>query len=62
MKIRRIAPPEVRGYCHDCHSRAQLEITFAHRMPIRLCDRCAGFLIADVAAAVKQKSSKPAGD
>jgi hypothetical protein len=57
MKTRRIEKPETRGYCHDCHNRAALEVTFAHRDPIRLCARCAGFMIeqvSEVARAIKR--------
>ena len=49
MKARRLDPGETLGYCHDCHNRARIEVTFAHRPAIRLCDRCAGFLITNVA-------------
>jgi len=54
MKVRRILATETRGYCHDCHNRAHLEVTFSHRPVIRLCDRCARFLMADIAAVVKR--------
>jgi hypothetical protein len=42
MKIRRIPKDEPnRGFCHDCHNRAELEITLGgrHRPPLRLCLR-----------------------
>jgi hypothetical protein len=67
MKVRRLSPTETLGYCHDCHNRAHLEVTFAHRPPIRLCDRCARFLINDLSALIKRndkngtKSKPPAG-
>jgi hypothetical protein len=34
MKVRRLSTNETLGYCHDCHNRAHLEVTFAHRPPI----------------------------
>ena len=39
MKIRRIPKDEEnRGYCHDCHSRAEIEATFGGKRPaLRLC-------------------------
>jgi hypothetical protein len=58
MKIRRIPNTETLGYCHDCHNRAHLEVTFAHRDPIRLCDRCGCFLIANVSGVVKRNGKK----
>jgi len=48
MKVRKLETHEVRGPCHDCHNRARLEISFSHRVPIRLCIRCAGFMAVDV--------------
>ena len=48
MKTRRIPRYEVRAYCHDCHNRAALEVNFAHRQSIGLCERCARFLVAQV--------------
>jgi hypothetical protein len=58
MKIHHIPNTEVFGYCHDCHNRAHLEVTFAHRPSIRLCDRCAGFLVTDVSAVIKKRNGK----
>jgi len=57
MKARRIPPTETSGYCHDCHNRARLEVTFSHRAPIRLCDRCGRFLIANVGEVVKRNGN-----
>ena len=37
-----------KGYCHDCHNRAAIEVTFAHRQPIHLCERDARYLIKHV--------------
>jgi hypothetical protein len=48
LKAQRIPTTEVRGFCHDCHNTARVEVTFSHRAPIRLCDRCATILIIDV--------------
>ena len=59
MKTRRLIPDERLGFCHDCHNRAHIEVTFAHREPIRLCDCCARFLTQDLLAAIKPKI--PAG-
>jgi ribosomal protein S27E len=53
MKTRRLSKTETLGYCHDCHNRAHLEITFAHRDPIRLCDRCGRFLLQNITEVVK---------
>jgi hypothetical protein len=58
MKARRITSAEIRGYCHDCHNRAHLEVTFTHRPAIRLCDRCTDFLIVDLSAVVKKRNGK----
>jgi hypothetical protein len=48
MNTRRIPRWEVRAYCHDCHNRAALEVNFAHRQSIGLCERCARSLVAQV--------------
>jgi hypothetical protein len=58
MKTRRLVHDERLGFCHDCHNRARIEITFSHRTSIRLCDRCAGFLIENVAAVCNDKNAK----
>ena len=51
MKVHRIPQTETLGYCHDCHSRAQTEMTFGqHRPPLRLCVRDAGYLLKHLAA------------
>jgi hypothetical protein len=52
MKTRRLILDERRGFCHDCHNRARIEVTFAHRTEIRLCDRCGRFLVENVAAVI----------
>jgi len=57
MKARRIPATETSGYCHDCHNRARIEVSFAHRQPIRLCDRCWRFVIADVAPLIKRNGN-----
>ena len=45
MKIRRIPKEENRGYCHDCHSTAAIEITFGSKRPaLRLCLHDARYL------------------
>lgn len=54
MTIRRISKTSTLGYCHDCHNRAHLEVTFAHRQSIRLCDRCGDFLIENVSQVIKR--------
>jgi hypothetical protein len=56
VKTRRLISDERLGFCHDCHNRARLEITFAHRTSIRLCDRCAHFLTNDLLAVTKPKT------
>ncbi|HKD45105.1 MAG TPA: hypothetical protein VKD24_05565 [Candidatus Angelobacter sp.] len=63
MKARRIPSTETLGYCHDCHNRARIEVTFAHRPTIRLCKRCAGFLIENVSTVMKNGNGvkKPNG-
>ena len=50
MKVRRLDPlKENPGYCHDCHNRAALEITFkAARPPLRLCRHDARYLVRRV--------------
>jgi hypothetical protein len=58
MKARRLTAGETLGYCHDCHNRARIEVTFAHRPPIRLCDRCAGFLIKEISNVRKNGNGK----
>ena len=58
MKARRLTASETLGYCHDCHNRAHIEVTFAHRAPIRLCDRCGRFLLVNVSAVVKPNGKK----
>jgi hypothetical protein len=41
MKIRHIPKSEALGYCHGCHNRAVVELTFSSlRLPLRLCERC----------------------
>lgn len=54
MTIRRIPKTETLGYCHDCHNRSRIVITFAHCPPIRLCDSCGSFLIANVSQVIKR--------
>jgi hypothetical protein len=45
MKIRRIPKEEDAGRCHDCHSRAELEVDFGGKRPIlRLCMRDGRYL------------------
>jgi hypothetical protein len=45
MKIRRIPKEENAGFCHDCHSRAELEYDFGgKRPPLRLCLRDGRYL------------------
>ena len=51
--MRPIPKTETPGYCHDSHNRAYLEISFSHRAPIRLCNRCARFLIMNVSEGIK---------
>ena len=58
MKVRHIPNTESLGYCHDCHNRARIEVTFAHRVPIRLCDRCGGFLAENVSGVIKRNDKK----
>jgi hypothetical protein len=58
MKIHRIPTTETLGYCHDCHNRARIEVTFAHRAPIRLCERCGGFLAENVSGAIMRNGTK----
>jgi formate-dependent nitrite reductase cytochrome c552 subunit len=52
MKIRRLDKSvELVGYCHDCHNRAAIEISFkAGRPSIYLCTRDARYMIKHVAA------------
>jgi len=46
MRVRRIPDTETYGYCNDCHNRARVELTVSRgARTIRLCDRCAGFVI-----------------
>ena len=54
MKVRRVPKIETLGYCHDCHNRSRIVVTFAHRPPIRLCDRCGGFLIENVSQVINR--------
>lgn len=58
MKARRISSTETLGYCHDCHNRAKIVVSFAHRDPIRLCDRCGTFLIINVGEVIKKPNGK----
>jgi hypothetical protein len=45
MKIRRIPKEEDGGLCHDCHSKAGLEISFGGKRPVlRLCYRDGRYL------------------
>jgi hypothetical protein len=45
MKIRRIPKEEDAGFCHDCHSRAELEVNFGAKRPLlRLCMRDGRYL------------------
>jgi hypothetical protein len=46
MKIRRIPKDELdRGFCHDCHSPAELEVNFGSKRPVlRLCMRDARYM------------------
>jgi hypothetical protein len=45
MKIRRIPKEENVGFCHDCHNRAQLEVTFgSKRSSLRLSMRHGRYL------------------
>lgn len=45
MKIRRIPREEQAGPCHDCHSRAELEVNFGGTRPLlRLCMRDGRYL------------------
>jgi hypothetical protein len=51
MKVRRILKTETLGYCHGCHNRAALELTFSSlRPPLRLCERDARHLIKQLTA------------
>jgi hypothetical protein len=58
MKIHRISNTETLSYCHDCHNRARIEVSFAHRVPIRLCDRCGGLLAENVSGVIKGNGKK----
>jgi hypothetical protein len=58
LKARRLTASETLGYCQDCHNRARIEVTFAHRQPIRLCDRCAGFLVKEISSVKKNGNGK----
>jgi len=59
MKARRLVKSdESLGYCQDCHNRAKIEIVFAHRQPLRLCDRCAGILIKEASSVRKNGNGK----
>jgi hypothetical protein len=59
MKARRLNPDERHGYCHACHNSARIEITLSERRPaLRLCDRCARFLIVDIAAVIPKRNGK----
>jgi hypothetical protein len=45
MKIRRISRSEPRGFCFDCHNRAEMEVSFGpHRPALRLCMRDARYM------------------
>jgi len=45
MRIKRIPKDEMRGPCHDCHNRAEFEVTFGEQRPtLRLCLRDAKYL------------------
>jgi len=61
MKARRLASTESLGYCHDCHNRAKIIVSFAHRDPIRLCDRCGRFLIMNVGEVIKRNGKNGNG-
>jgi hypothetical protein len=51
MKIRFIPKSETLGYCHGCHNRAAVEIAVSSlRPPLRLCERDARHLIANLTA------------
>jgi hypothetical protein len=52
MKIRHIPKSEALGYCHGCHNRAVVELTFSSLRPsLRLCERCdARHLIKNLSA------------
>ena len=58
MKICHTPKTETLGYCHDCHNRARLEVTFSHRPPIRLCDRCGGFLAGKISGVILRNGTK----
>jgi len=58
MKARRLSSDERHGFCHDCHNTAKIEISFSHRQPIRLCDRCSRFLVENVSAVVVKRNGK----
>ena len=68
MRMRPIPKTETRGFCHDCHNRAHVEISFSHRVPIRLCCRYERFLIMNVTEGIKPngkngaETKTPAGD
>jgi len=53
MKIRRISKTEPRGFCFDCHNRAEMEVSFgSHRPTLRLCMRDARYLSGFMAARI----------
>ena len=54
MKVRRLDKvTEPLGYCHDCHNRAVVEVTFgAGRPALRLCGRDGRYLIKHLTTAL----------
>ena len=54
MKMRRISRDEPRGFCFDCHNRAEIEVNFGpHRPPLRVCMRDARYLSGFMARLIR---------
>ena len=54
MRIKRIPKDEHRP-CHDCHNRAEIEVTFGQQRPtLRLCLRDARYLSGFMARRVAE--------
>lgn len=54
MQVRRLDNSGPLGYCHDCHRRAAVEVTFgAGRPPLRLCARDVKYLVKHLTVALE---------
>jgi hypothetical protein len=55
LKIRRIPKEEQAGFCHSCHNRAELEVSFSEKRPLlRLCHRDGRYMAGVILSRIEE--------